>query len=377
MILLPDGRRAGFITESDAPEPSELTLVDDETRADVALRLLRAGKALLWVGDYRNGRNLLGALKRRLKRPSQAPASMDLSTRWRQLRAATRATAEVLSGVLVVVEPNGELELRRAPETGVAVELAWGCADGPRIVALNTLVGALGAAEWARKGMEVPGLSGRLVPRYGVFTPTRHAYVDLVAHLDVEGKSVLDVGCGTGVLGFALLQRGARSAVGTDLDPRAVECASHNAELLGLDDRFDAVEADLFPEGERADCVVFNAPWIPEAPRTRLDRTVFDEDGATLRRFVTEVPNHLSEDGVAALILSDLPERLGLRAAGGVERMAAEVGMQVLSTTDTAAAHGRSRDSSDPLHEARAAERIKMLVLGRGAVPRSGSKGRS
>jgi len=371
MISLPDGRKACFITESGAPEPTELTLVDDAMRADDVLRLLRAGKVLLWVGDYRNGRNLLGALKRRLKRSSHAPNSMDLSTRWRQQRAATRTTAELLGGVLVVIEPSGELDLRRAPETGGAVELAWGRADGPRVVALNTLVGALSAAEWTRKGLEVPGLSGRLVPRFGVFSPTRHAYVDLVARLDVEGKSVLDVGCGTGVLGFVLLQRGARSAVGSDLDPRAVECASRNAELLGLDDRYHAVEADLFPEGERADCVVFNAPWVPEAPRTRLDRAVFDEDGATLRRFIAEVPDHLSADGVAALLISDLPERLGLRALGDIEDMAAAAGLRVVSIAERPAAHGRSRDSDDPLHEARAAERIKMLVLERGTVPRT------
>ena len=365
MISLPDGRSAGFITESGAPEPTGLTLIDDETRADDALRMLRAGATLLWVGDYRNGRNLLGALKRRLKQPAQPPSTKDLSDRWRQQRAVTRTAAELLGGLLVVVEPSGQLNLRHAPETGVAVGLAWGRADGPRVVAFNTLIGALGAAEWTRKGMEVPGLCGRLEPRYGVFSPTRHAYVALVTHLDVEGKSVLDVGCGTGVLGFVLLQRGARSVVATDLDPRAVECASHNAALLGLDVHFQAVEADLFPEGERADCVVFNAPWVPEAPRTRLDRGVFDEDGATLRRFLATVPNHLSEDGVAALLISDLPERLGLRDRGDIERTAAESGLQVLSTTDTPAAHGRAQDSSDPLHEARAAERIKMLVLAR------------
>lgn len=365
MISLPDGRSADFITESSAPEPMGLTRIDDATRADEALRRLRTGEQLLWVGDYHNGRNLLGALKRRLKNPASAPIPMNLSESWRQQRAVTRTTAELLGGVLVVVEAGGKLDLRRAPETGVAVELAWGRAEGPRVVALNTLIGALSAAEWTRKGIEVPGLTGRLEPRYGVFSPTRHAYVDLVANLDVEGKSVLDVGCGTGVLGFVLLQRGARTVVGTDLDPRAVECAAHNAELLGLDARFQAVEADLFPEDERADCVVFNAPWVPEAPRTRLDRGVFDEDGATLRRFIADVPRHLSEDGVAALLLSDLPERLGLRGRGDIESMVAEGGLQVQSTFDTPAAHGRPRKSRDPLHEARTAERIRMLVLAR------------
>ena len=365
MIALPDGRSAGFITESDAPEPRGLKLVEDAMPAEDVLRRLRAGEALLWCGDFHKGRDLLGALKRRSKQTPQSPNEMELAERWRQQRALTRTTAELLGGLLVVIEPGGRLDLPRAPETSVAVELAWGRADGPRVVALNTLIGALSAAEWTRKGLEVPGLTGRLEPRYGVFSPTRHAYVELVATLDVEGKSVLDVGCGTGVLGFVLLQRGARSVVGTDLDARAVACASHNADLLGLGDRFQAVEADLFPAGERADCVVFNAPWVPEAPRTRLDRGVFDEDGATLRRFMAEVPNHLSDDGVAALLISDLPERLGLRSPGALEHLAAEAGLQVLSTTDIPSSHGRAKDDSDPLHVARAAERIQLLVLAR------------
>ena len=68
---------------------------------------------------------------------------------------------------------------------------------------------------------------------------------------------------------------------------------------------------------------------------------------------------------VAALLISDLPERLGLRDPSDIEHMVVGGGLQVLSTTDTPAPHGRARDISDPLYEARAAERIKMLVLAR------------
>lgn len=367
MITLPDGRAATFITESEPPPLRELIAVDDSLSADGALRMLENGSGLLWTGDYRNGRALLAALKRRLKgaaAPAPTPdAPAHAGALWHAERAGTRHAAELLGGLLVTVESTGSLTLKHSPETQVAIEQAWGPASGPRLISFNTLVGALSAAEWTRQGIEVPGLTGRLTPSYGVFSPTRHVYVRLIAGLDVAGRTVLDVGCGTGVLAFVLLQRGARAALGSDLDPRAVQCAQRNAVHLGLTDRFRAVEADLFPEGERADTIVFNAPWIPERPRTRLDRTVFDEGGETVRRFLAGVSDHLLPGGVAALVLSDLPERLGLRADGAVEAMIEAAELELTEIHDAPASHRRSNRPDDPLHVARAGERIRLFLV--------------
>ncbi|MFT4541129.1 MAG: polypeptide subunit release factor methylase [Planctomycetota bacterium] len=365
MISLPDGRKANLITESGQAEPAGLMLIDESTSTEGVLELINAGRSVVWGGDFRNGRQLLSELKSRLKSSSREEAAPDLLTRWRQQRAATKAQGELFERVMVVLEAGGQVALRRAPDTRVAVDLAWGEAKSPRVVALNTLLGALSAAEWTRKGLTVPGLSGQLIPGFGVFSPTRNAYVNLLEHLEVDGKTVMDVGCGTGVLAFVLLQRGASSAIGTDIEPRAVASARQNSELLALNDRFKAVEADLFPEGELADCIVFNAPWMPETPRTRLDSAVFDEEGSTLRRFIAALPDQLTEDGFAALLISDLPERLGMRTPDHVERIATEAGMQVMNTFETPAVHKRTQDSSDPLHLARAAERIKMHVMKR------------
>ncbi len=367
MVTLPDGRRAEFLTESGMPCPQELSLVDDETRAADALRMIRAGEVLLWTGDYRNGRQLLAALGRRVNKVERLSESADLWTRWKSERAATRARGEMVGQVLVLLEPNGELKLRRAPKTERAVELAWGLSEEPRLVALSTLVGALGAAEWTDKGLDVPGLRGRIVPRFGVFSPTRRAYVDLLEHVDAERRSVLDVGCGTGVLGFVLLQRGATYAVGTDYEDRAVACANDNSESLGLSDRYRALRADLFPDvpaGERYDVVVFNAPWVPETPRTALDRAVFDENGQTLRRFLREVPQRLTEGGIVALLISDLPERLGIRKLGELETMIEEAGLRMLGAHSVPASHKRAKDTGDPLHAARGAERVQLFLLG-------------
>lgn len=53
--------------------------------------------------------------------------------------------------------------------------------------------------------------------------------------------SVLDVGCGSGILGIAALLLGAKKAVGVDIDEVAARTAGENAELNGVGDRFTAI----------------------------------------------------------------------------------------------------------------------------------------
>jgi tRNA G37 N-methylase Trm5 len=98
----------------------------------------------------------------------------------------------------------------------------------------------------------VPGLEGKLEPHYGVYTPTRYEYLSLLGAVDPKGKSVFDLGTGTGVLSFIFLQRGAVSAIGTDVEPAAIACARANAERLGLAERFTALETDGFPRAPRS-----------------------------------------------------------------------------------------------------------------------------
>lgn len=56
-----------------------------------------------------------------------------------------------------------------------------------------------------------------------------------------ENDSVLDVGCGSGILGIATLLLGAKDAVGVDIDEVAVRTAKENAEINGVGDRFTAI----------------------------------------------------------------------------------------------------------------------------------------
>jgi SAM-dependent methyltransferase len=363
------GEPAGWRTESGEPPPSRVSDVDDRLTADVALSRVRRHESLLYTGDYRNARQLFDAMARRLRKRAGRPAHTPLEA-FRTEREAREREQRTLSHLLVALDGAYALSLRRAPDVAAACREAWGDPPAQRtVLPLKLLLGVLGAAEWRRKGLEVPGLEGRLHPRYGIFTPTRNEYVSLLLQAPPPtGLRVFDIGTGTGVLAFVLLQRGAAHATGTDAEPRAVASAREDAERLGLADRFEALEADLFPPG-RADLVVCNPPWLPELPRTRLDRAVFDPESRFLRGFLAGLPGHLNPGGHGYLLLSDFAERLGLRPPGFLEERFREAALRVAWTKSTGAAHPRSKDPEDPLHALRSTERVTLYALTPDAPP--------
>ena len=71
-----------------------------------------------------------------------------------------------------------------------------------------------------------------------------------------DGETVLDYGCGSGILAIAALKLGAGTAAGVDIDPQAVAAAQANAEQNQVDALFCA-DADL-PEGGQFDVVLAN-----------------------------------------------------------------------------------------------------------------------
>jgi len=63
---------------------------------------------------------------------------------------------------------------------------------------------------------------------------TTRMIVSQLDHLDLNGKSILDCGCGTGILSIASMKLGATQAVGYDIDEWSVNNCRHNAQLNGI-----------------------------------------------------------------------------------------------------------------------------------------------
>ncbi|MGW5113067.1 methyltransferase [Nocardia sp. NPDC004123] len=356
---------AHWHSENGAPAPERIVVADDRMTAQTAHRLARAGTGLVWRGDFHNARQLLLALDRRLRRAAR-PGGRESSPAavFQQQRAAQAERAEILGRLLIVLEPGYSLELRRAPDVRSACEHAYAAVrpNCPAIqrmcVSLTELLGVLSAYQWHRNGVEIPALGARIHPDYGVFSPVRGEYVDLVAGApfpaNAQRPSVFDLGTGTGVLAAVLARRGAR-VTATDINPRAVACAEANLDRLGLTALVRVGHSDLWPEG-RADLIVCNPPWLPAHPTSALELGIYDPGSTVLHRFLDGLHHHLAPHGEGWLILSDLAERLELRSRDEFRARIAASGLRVAARYDTPPRHPRASDSSDPLYEARRGE---------------------
>ncbi|MFD1934235.1 MULTISPECIES: methyltransferase [Nonomuraea] len=350
-------RSAGW--RSAEPPPAALTAADDTTKADTAHRLALEGTGLVWRGDYHNARQLLRAMARRIDRKAAAPSG------FHEYRRARAARARLLGRLLVPLAADLTVPLRRAPDVRPACAEAYGSADRPTLVPLTELLGVVGAHEWRRKGVEVPALGARIHPHYGVFSPVRGEYVDLVARAPLPSlEAAFDVGTGTGVLAAVLAGRGVGRVLATDVDERAVACARDNLARLGLSGRVEVRRHSLFPEG-RVPLVVCNPPWLPAEPHTALDHAVYDPGGRMLGGFVRGLGAHLAPGGEGWLILSDLAELLGLRTRRDLLAAFADAGLRVAGRLEARPHHRRAADAADPLHRARSAEVTSLWRLTR------------
>ena len=93
--------------------------------------------------------------------------------------------------------------------------------------------------EWERDTAQIPeGCTSILMNPGLTFGTGSHASTQLclegIEEFIVPGKSVLDLGCGSGILAIAALRLGASHATGVDIDPKAVDVSYENAELNGI-----------------------------------------------------------------------------------------------------------------------------------------------
>ncbi|MBQ9851931.1 MAG: 50S ribosomal protein L11 methyltransferase [Ruminiclostridium sp.] len=93
--------------------------------------------------------------------------------------------------------------------------------------------------EWERDTAQIPeGCTSILMNPGLTFGTGSHASTQLclegIEEFILPGKSVLDLGCGSGILAIAALRLGASHATGVDIDPKAVDVSYENAELNGI-----------------------------------------------------------------------------------------------------------------------------------------------
>lgn len=90
---------------------------------------------------------------------------------------------------------------------------------------------------------------------------TTYQILEYLSSQSLSGKTIVDYGCGSGILGIAAIALGAHKAIGVDIDPKALQAATYNAHINEVESYFEAVPADQFdisyPE-LKADVVIAN-----------------------------------------------------------------------------------------------------------------------
>jgi ribosomal protein L11 methyltransferase len=140
--------------------------------------------------------------------------------------------------------------------------------------------------------------------------PTTELCLTVLHHLTcgpwgLEGRSMLDFGCGTALLLIAAVKMGVSSGQGVEIDPEAAATAKRNVKLNGLSDRI----------------VISHGSW--EVVKGKVDLIAANLVPSVLLRTGSEIPAHLKEGGRAVVSgfgwkqtqeIEGYFERLGLRS---------------------------------------------------------------
>ena len=375
-------------SEKGTPPPKKLIIADDTLTADEAYRVACEGTGIIWRGDYQNAKQLLQAMSRRADKPSKKsirnqksakkqqegliPLAKPMSEIFHKHRLTQSQRSRTLGMLLIQVNPDHSIPLRRAQDVSQACMAVYGKVTEPYVMSLRDLLGFIGSLEWRKNGMALDAIKdlgdGRIHPHYGVFAPVRSEYIGLLEKAPLpellsKQSVAFDIGTGTGVLAAVLAKRGIQKIIATDQDERAIECAAENIEGLGIGKQVKLMQTNLFPDGQ-AGLIVCNPPWVPARPSSPIEYAVYDPDSQMLKGFLAGLKEHLLPSGEGWLILSDLAEHLGLRTRAELLAWVEAAGLKVLGRNDVRPTHAKALDKDDPLYRARAAEVTSLWRLG-------------
>ena len=363
---------AKWHSENGIAPHKKIQIADDTLTADIAYRLACEGTAILYRGDFQNARQLLQALVRRVDKPTKKSKRVDRLNKEKTKspldtfnlhRLAQSQRARILGMLLIQVNADHSISLRRAPDVQQACLDIYGEQADSYVVSLRELLGVISAHEWRKNGVPILARGDEPIcvhPHYGVFSPVRGEYIQLVCNASwpkaVSTNSLaFDIGAGTGALSVVLAMRDIQKIIATDVDDRAIACAQDNIDRLDLSSQIEIQKTDLFPEG-RAALIVCNPPWLPARPSSPLEHAVYDPESRMLKGFLAGLKEHLFPEGEGWLILSDLAEHLGLRTRVELLEWIEQAGLRVQKREDTKPQHKKVFDQTDALHAARSAE---------------------
>jgi methylase of polypeptide subunit release factors len=261
-----------------------------------------AGKYVLVEEFYSNGLQVLNELKRNL-----LLKHTDKSIQGQ--REYRNAFKEASHRLLLKVKDN-KLIVKKGPD------FAWLELLYPDVsefyVSFPDVQGMNSSWQWYQKGLEVKTLDLKIHPYYDTYFPTRFDHLKLfdkwLKKYDGPKENAIDIGVGSGVLSFQLLQNGFKNIFATDINKNAIIGVAEENKRLGFEDKITLNHGDLFDNCDvKADVIVFNPPWLlaKHSPEVEIDKARYYEEDL-FPRFFEQAEKHLTPEGKIVLIFSSL-----------------------------------------------------------------------
>ena len=226
----------------------------------------------------------------------------------REYRSAFRKASLRL---LLKIEDN-EITVKKAPNIGwlklLYPEISKFYISFPEIQGMNS------SWQWYEKGIEIKTLDITLKPFYGIYFPTRFDHIKLfdkwLKKYEGSKETAIEIGVGSGVLSFQLIQNGFENIHATDTNKNAIIGVSQELERFGYGNNITLSQGDLFENCDtKVDLIVFNPPWLRAKHKLEegIDKAMYYEDDL-FPRFFEQAKEHLRPNGKIVLIFSNLSE---------------------------------------------------------------------
>jgi len=263
-----------------------------------------AGKYVLVEEFYSNGLQVLNALRKNLLLKHQDKSF--------QGQRDYRTAYKKASHRLLLKVKDHKLQVKKSPDMGwleiLYPDVSEFYVPFPEVQGMNS------SWQWYEKGIEVKTLNITLHPYYGAYFPTRFDHLKLfdkwLKKYDGAKTHAIDMGVGSGVLSFQLIQNGFENIYASDSNKNAIIGVKKESKRLGYEDKITVNHGDLFENCElKADIIVFNPPWLlaKHSLEEGIDKAMYYEKDL-FDRFFEQAQKHLNPKGKIVLIFSNLAE---------------------------------------------------------------------
>ena len=273
-----------------------------DTEATVAEMI--AGKYVLVEEFYSNGLQVLNELRKNLLLKHTDKSFQGQ----RDYRDAFREASHRL---LLKVKDN-KLIVKKSPDFDwlelLYPDVSEFYVSFPEVQGMNS------SWQWYKNGLEVKTLNLTIHPYYGTYFPTRFDHLKLfdkwLKKYDGPKNNAIDIGVGSGILSFQLIQNGFKNIFATDTNKNAIIGVAEESKRLGFEELITLNHGDLFDTCDvKADLIVFNPPWLlaKHDLEEGIDKAMYYEEDL-FPRFFEQALEHLSPEGKIVLIFSNLAE---------------------------------------------------------------------